>query len=132
MGKKLDEKLGVYHHVGIPHVEAIANMVRNLHLEEKCKVSKQLQEKRNKVLCKISGCESLVHSLYQKDGCCFKHGDVSKKKLCKVCHKNVRSCRGGLCGPCSKKGGVPTVGFCRCCKVQKPRKIGGRCKQCLA
>ena len=34
LGKELDEKLGVCHHVGIPYVEAITNMVRNLQLEE--------------------------------------------------------------------------------------------------
>ena len=40
LGKELDEKLGVCHHVGIPYVKAIAGIVRNKKLEERCKVLK--------------------------------------------------------------------------------------------
>ena len=145
LGKDIDDALGVCHDVpdddksgqelgASIYLDAVAGIVNDVGHRARMQYLKSIQQQR-RTPCKVSGCKSFAHHLFGKDGVCFKHGDKSKKKVCKICKKNLQARRGGLCGPCFKKrNGVITdggQGKCRTCKVRDARRNGWRCTQCL-
>ena len=136
LGNNVNDALGVCLNADICYISAMTALTLGKEQKEKSDILIKLQPKR--MTCKVDGCVTPVHLQFYKDGVCFKHGDKKKKKLCKVCHKNIQARGHGLCNPCFKK--VPDdennkmegchLGMCRNCKVRKSKKSGGMCSHC--
>jgi len=138
LGKVINEcinvPLGI---IAMPYVLAIQDhcIAREELLEAARKEEKSKQPRDKRRVCNVANCQTFVHQMFVKDGVCYKHGNKTRKGLCKMCHNNVQASYGNLCAPCfrtQENKGALVKDKCTVCSVRVSVYSGGRCSYCIS